>query len=89
MSWKKQWNKAVSPLKAPAKKIWGVVSKVNPGGLTMMAFNKLKQRYAGGVMPQFGGGDEYRGEAAAQLVKKNVSKQAGAGKINYTDEVYE
>lgn len=74
MSWKKKWNKAVKPLKAPAKKAWGVI-----------------QRYAlGGVMPQFGGGEgDYRSEAAGQLVKKNVSTQAGAGKINYTQEVWE
>jgi len=90
VSWKKKWNKAVKPLKAPAKKAWGVISKVNPGGLTMMALNKLKQRYSGGVMPQFGGGEgDYRSEAAGQLVKKNVSTQAGAGKINYTQEVWE
>ena len=82
MSWKKKWNKAVKPLKAPAKKAWGVISKVNPGGLTMMALNKL--------MPQFGGGEgDYRSEAAGQLVKKNVSTQAGAGKINYTQQVWE
>ena len=84
MSWKKKWNKAVKPLKAPAKKAWGVISKINPGGLTMMALNKL------GVMPQFGGGEgDYRSEAAGQLVKKNVSTQAGAEKINYTQEVWE
>lgn len=80
MSWKKKWNKAVKPLKAPAKKAWGVISKVIPGGLAMMALNK----------PQFGGGEgDYRSEAAGQLVKKNVSTQAGAGKINYTQEVWE
>jgi hypothetical protein len=42
-----------------------------------------------GLINKDSSSDDYRSEAAGQLVKKNVSTQAGAGKINYTQEVWE
>ena len=31
-------------------------------------------------------GDDYRGEAAGQMVSEDVTRQAGSGQISYTNE---
>lgn len=70
MGWRKKTRKAVRAAVSPFKKKVGVIK-----GL------------AGKVSGSEGGdGDEARGEAAAQLVKKGVSRQGGGAQINYTTE---
>jgi hypothetical protein len=36
--------------------------------------------------PKEEGGDDARGEAAQQLMKKNVSRQGGSAQVNFTSE---
>ncbi len=85
MGWKKQYKK----YKDKAKKAYsGVREKASPYA------KQLGAMYSFGLYNpnSKGGGDDgggYRAEAARNLVKKDVSKQAGAGKINYKTEVYE
>jgi len=47
------------------------------------AFNKYHPMGKG----EYDEGDA-RGEAAAQLIKQDVSRQAGSGQIKYTEEKY-
>lgn len=70
MGWRKKSRKAFRKATSPFKKKLGIIK-----GL------------AGKVAGSDGdvGGDE-RSEAASQLIKKDVSRQAGGGQINFTTE---
>lgn len=66
-------------IKKKAKKYGGKVLKIAKKAISM-------DPMMGGFMSKDDGGDDYRGEAAAKLVKKDTSRQAGGGQINFTTE---
>lgn len=64
--------------------------KVKKFGKALMSPAKKKLGIFKGIAGKVSGGDDYggdeRSEAASQLIKKDVNRQAGGAQINYTTE---